>query len=137
MADEKYDPSWDCDYGDEGYDESAFDRKYAEWDKRDWMEWLRKNLTFPFQAERMEDSYLDMFAREELHAKNPYPVGCEVTVSGIADFDCDPSFDGVIVNVASKTVKRGTLPLQDLEVRPKTDPNYWPVREFVVWYANR
>jgi len=121
MADEKYDPSWDCDYGEEGYDESAFDRKYAEWNKRDWMEWLRKNLTFPFQAERMEDSYLDMFAPEELHAKNPYPVGCQVTVSGIADFYCDPSFDGV----------------KDLEVRPKTDPNYWPVREFVVWYANR
>jgi len=24
----------------------------------------------------------------------------------------------------------------DLEVRPKTDKNFWPVREYVVWFAN-
>ena len=137
MVDEKYDPSWDYDSDEEGYDDEAFDRKYEEWEQRDWLEWLRKNLTFPFQAERMEDSYLDMFAPKELHARNPYPVGCQVTVSRIADGDCDPSFDGVIVEVTGGSAKKGELPLQDLEVRPKSDPNYWPVREFVVWYANR
>lgn len=29
------------------------------------------------------------------------------------------------------------IPLFDLEVVSKTDPNYWPVREYVVWDANR
>lgn len=29
------------------------------------------------------------------------------------------------------------LPLQDLEVRPKDSENFWPMREFAVWYANR
>jgi len=137
VVDTDYDASWDDDYDEEGYDDAAFDRKYAEWDQRDWVDWLRRNLTFPFCGERMEDSDLDMFAPEELHARNPYPVGCHVTVCGFADCDCDPSFEGVPVNVVGKTAKKGTLPLQDLEVRPTSDPNYWPVREFVVWYANR
>ena len=29
------------------------------------------------------------------------------------------------------------FPLFDLEVTPKDDPNFWPVREYVVWDANR
>ena len=29
------------------------------------------------------------------------------------------------------------VPLADVEVTAKTDANFWPVREYVVWYANR
>ena len=32
---------------------------------------------------------------------------------------------------------RGDVPLNDLEVVSKNDPNYWPVEEYVVWHANR
>jgi hypothetical protein len=32
---------------------------------------------------------------------------------------------------------QGYVPLADLEAMPKADKNYWPVREYVVWYANR
>ena len=90
----------------------------------------------------MEDMDLDMFAPDELHARNPFPVGCEVEVVGIAEGDFEPDFDGVIVEVRGDKRGRckeseGCLPLQDLKVRPKDNPNYWPVREFVVWYANR
>ena len=86
--------------------------------------------------------YLDSFAPEELHARNPFPVDCQVEVIGIAEGNFEPDFDGVIVEVrgdrSSGCKKRkGLLPLQDLEVQPKDNPNYWPVREFVVWYANR
>ena len=130
MARQHYDSSWDRG------DEEAFDRKFAEWKKRDWIAWLRKHLTFPFRARREEDMDLDIFAPEELHRKNPFPVGCEVEVLGIAEGDFEPDFDGVIVEVRRGKIK-GQLPLQDLEVRPKSDPNFWPVREFVVWYANR
>lgn len=31
----------------------------------------------------------------------------------------------------------GAVPLCDLEARPKHDKNFWPVREYVVWFANR
>jgi hypothetical protein len=29
------------------------------------------------------------------------------------------------------------VPLGDLQVKPKTDANFWPVREYVIWFANR
>ncbi len=140
MTDEPYDASWDSVEEDE-YGE-AFDRKYEEWESRDWVPWLKSKLKFPFRAERVEDMYLDSFAPEELHARNPFPVDCQVEVIRIAEGDFEPDFDGVIVEVrgdrSSGCKKRkGLLPLQDLEVQPKDNPNYWPVREFVVWYANR
>ena len=136
MDNQKYDSSWDLDYGEKGYDKDAYDRKSEEWEERDWIEWLQENLTFPFKAERMEDD-VDMFAPKNLQGRNPFKVGCHVTVTGITDLDCDPDFEGVIINVVGEKGKKGAFPLQDLEVQPKTDPNYWPVREFVVWYANR
>jgi len=136
MNGKHYDASWD-----QG-DEEAWDRKYEEWGSRDWVEWLGANLKFPFRARRMEDMDLDMFAPEELHARNPFSTGCEVEVVGIAEGDFEPDFDGVLVEVHGQERHRckeskGCLPLQDLEVRPKDNPNYWPVHEFVVWYANR
>ena len=133
MANEEYDSSWDS--KEDVYGE-AFDKKYKEWEKRYWVKWLRGNLTFPFQAERVEDMDTDPFAPDEVKQRNPFPVACLVKVAGIADYVCDVEFEGVIVEVRSGR-RKGYLPLQDLEVRPKNDPNYWPVREFVVWYANR
>jgi predicted RNA binding protein YcfA (HicA-like mRNA interferase family) len=35
------------------------------------------------------------------------------------------------------TCEEGWVPLADLKVTPKSDPNYWPVREHAVWFANR
>jgi len=34
-------------------------------------------------------------------------------------------------------IKKGRVPLADLEVTSKKDKNFWPVREYVVWFANR
>jgi len=131
MIDKHYDISWDFDSGDI----QAFERKLKQWKSRNWIAWLKANLKFPFQAERMEDD-LDSFAPDDVQARNTFPVGCKVEVLGIAHEDCDVEFEGVIVEVKGKKGK-GYLPLQDLEVRPKSDPDYWPVREFVVWYANQ
>jgi hypothetical protein len=33
--------------------------------------------------------------------------------------------------------RKGWVLLADLEVISKEDPNYWPVREYVVWFANQ
>ena len=136
MSAERYDTSWD-----QG-DEEAWDRKYEEWGSRDWVECLRANLKFPFRARRREGMDRDIFVSEALHARSPFPVGCEVEVVSIVEGDFEPDFNGVIVEVRGDRNHRckkskSFLPLQDLEVRPKDDPNYWPVREFVVWYANR
>ncbi len=137
MAEKKYDSSWDS---DEDVSGEAFDKKYEEWEERDWIKWLKQNLTFPFQAERVEDMDADPLAPDESKKKTPFPEGCQVKVTGMSDCDCDVEFEGVIVDVIVDVIgiegKKGALPLQELEVRPKSDPNYWPVREFVVWYAN-
>ena len=31
----------------------------------------------------------------------------------------------------------GSVPLGDVKVGPKSDRNFWPVREYVIWFANR
>jgi hypothetical protein len=43
---------------------------------------------------------------------------------------------GVIVQV-KEVKKKGYVPLCDLEVTSREDRNFWPVREYVVWFANR
>ena len=43
---------------------------------------------------------------------------------------------GITVKVREKH-HVGSVPLADVEVTPKTNKNYWPVREYVVWFANR
>jgi hypothetical protein len=43
---------------------------------------------------------------------------------------------GIVVKVREQR-KVGQVPLCDVEVTPKSDKNYWPVREYVVWFANR
>ncbi len=31
----------------------------------------------------------------------------------------------------------GYVLLDGVEVKPKTNLNFWPVREYVIWFANR
>ena len=53
-----YDHSWDLrksTAGDLPISEEAHDRKYHEWGKRDWMTWLKQNLSFLFTFKRKED----------------------------------------------------------------------------------
>jgi hypothetical protein len=52
------------------------------------------------------------------------------------DLDEEDVNEGILIKVKEKG-KIGHVPLGDLEVTPKRDKNYWPVREYVVWFANR
>ena len=54
-------------------------------------------------------------------------------VLGLVEEDVDR---GVMVKVREKG-QVGYVPLADVEVTAKTDANFWPVREYVVWFANR
>ena len=54
----------------------------------------------------------------------------------IVGLDGEDEMIGIIVEVTEKG-QIGHLPLADLEVKPKTDKNYWPVREYVMWFGNR
>lgn len=116
---------WDLDE-----DNGAFEKKFEEWDKRDWMAWLSENLSFPFTVTREEDEDDAYFtdACEDL-----FRLGHKMQVVGIDGDDVD---DGITVEVKEKG-ETGYAPLCDLQVKPKTNKNFWPVREYVVWFANR
>ena len=89
---------------------------------RAWEKYLQTNLTFPFEAEVSE-------WQESGHLE----TGERVSVLGIEIVD-----DSYGVIVAIKTNHgRYDFPLCDLEAIPDTSPNYQPLNDYVVWFANR
>ena len=120
-----YDSSWDC------RNEKLFNKKYQEWKQRDWTKWLKDNLLFPFKAKRMEDNddaYFTDVAKYE-----PFRLGHTMEVLGLSSED---DLYGIFVKVREKR-RVGTVPMCDLSVTSKADRNFWFVREYVVWFANR
>ena len=109
--------------------EEFYDEKYAEWEERDWELWLNHNLTIPFEAKRVEDE--GGFGSPK--SKEPFGIGHIMNVLSIEE---DDDKYGIIIKVREGRQK-GYIPLCDVEVASRDDPNFWPVREYVVWFANR
>jgi len=129
-----YESSWDLEENEDGNlpsDEDAFDKIYTEWEKRSWGPWLRNSLNFPFPVKRIEDeddAYFTDIAKSE-----PFRLG---HLMEVIDIEMEDDHYGVILNV--REGKRvGHVPLCDVEVTSKENRNYWPVREYAVWFANR
>ena len=129
----EYDSSWDWDAGEKNYDDAAFDLKCEEWAERDWASWLESNLSFPFKAKREEDEDDAYFTDVADHT--PFRIGHTMEVVGLDEEDEEDEKYGILVKV-KEGKNKGCVPLADLEVKPKTDKNFWPVREYVVWMAN-
>jgi hypothetical protein len=128
------DHRWDLHEGDKGClpeCDEAYDQKFEEWQARDWSDWLAKHLTLSFTVTREEDDDDAYFAPGA--AKAPFRLGHKMEALELAEEDLDR---GVMVRVREKG-QVGCVPLADVEVKPKTDANFWPVREYVVWFANR
>ena len=87
-----------------------------------WNDHLAKVLTFPFDAEVSEPQ-----------DRGPLDDGDKVQVKGIADPD---DLYGVLVNV-TRGRERFVFPLCDLTVLDRKSPNYMPVKDYCVWFANR
>ncbi|MCF7971172.1 MAG: calcium-binding protein [Methylococcaceae bacterium] len=119
-----YDSSWD-----EG-NESSWDTKYELWEERDWESWLEDQLTFPFEIIRREDFDSDIFSSNK---NKDFGIGHIMTALAI---DYDDETYGIIVKVKENR-KTGYIPLADLEVTQRENENFWPVREYVVWFANQ
>ena len=117
-----YDSSWDED------NEELYDEKYSEWEDRDWESWLNKKLTFPFEVKREEDE--EGYSGKK--SKALFGVGHTMEVLSIEE---DDDKYGIIVKVREMG-KTGYVPLCDVEVTSRVNPNFWPVREYVVWFAN-
>ena len=83
-------------------------------------------------AERMEDEDDAYFT--EVAKREPFSLGHIMKVVGIEPEEYDHY--GVISQVKEGR-KKGHVPLCDLAVTSVDDRNFWPVREYVVWFANR
>ncbi len=121
---ETYDASWD-----RGND-ALWNAKYAEWQDRDWEEWLFENLSFPIEVIRKEDMDSNPFLAGK---DEPFNVGHVMKLLSIKDSDEDY---GIVVKVKDGQ-KTGYIPLADLEVTSRNSKNFWPIREYVVWFANK
>jgi len=87
-----------------------------------WEKYLQTNLTFPFEAEV-----------SEWQERGPIETGERVSVLGVEMVD--DSY-GIIVSIKAKH-GHYDFPLCDLEALPDTSPNYQPLNDYVVWFANR
>jgi len=87
-----------------------------------WNNHLAQMLTFPFEAEVSEPQ-----------DRGPLGDGDKIKVKGIVDAD---DLYGILVNV-SRGRERLVFPLCDLTVVNRKSPNYTPVQDYCVWFANR
>jgi hypothetical protein len=119
----EYDSSWDT-----RNNRDKFEIKYEEWEQRNWNAWLQENLSFPFEVERMEDMEENPFEVND----GPFAVGHCMKALALDEEDDEYGF---LIRVKDGK-KEGLVPLEDVEVTSRKDPNFWPVREYVVWMAN-
>lgn len=96
------------------------DDESAMWDA--WENHLEKSLQFPFEAEVAE-----------FQERGPLQTGQKVMVQEITDVD---ELYGVLVAVKHKR-RTFHFPLCDLEATNSKSANYQPVKDYVVWFANR
>ncbi len=130
----QYDSSWDLIESEDGNlpdNNDAFDRIYAKWVKRAWLPWLKSQLSFPFEVERKEDNDDAYFT--DVAEIEPFRLGHKMKVTGI---ELEDDHYGLIVTVQEGR-NTGHVPLCDLEVTSRENENFWPVREYVVWFANQ
>jgi len=94
----------------------------AEDEVEAWHDHLAQVLTFPFDAEVSEPQ-----------DRGRLDYGDKVRVHGISDAD---DLYGVLVSVTHGR-NRFVFPLCDLTVQDKKSPNYRPVKDYCVWFANQ
>ena len=87
-----------------------------------WNDYLTKLLVFPFEAEVSEPQ-----------DRGPLDCGDVVQVHEIEDVD---DLYGILVKV-SQGRRRFVFPLCDLNATDKKSPNYTPVKDYCVWFADR
>lgn len=87
-----------------------------------WNEYLTKKLVFPFEAMVSENQ-----------DEGPLDYGDVVQVHGLDEID---DLCGILVKV-SQGRRRFVFPLCDLNATDEKSPNYTPVKDYCVWFANR
>lgn len=125
---QSYDYAWTL-YGNE----DAKFQKQQEWVGRDWVAWLTENLSYPFLVERVQ-SLEELEQYGYLYDQNDYfGYGHSMKVLNIHEVDAAL---GIIVKVRESR-RVGYVPLAQLQVTPRKNRNYWPVREYAVWFKEQ
>lgn len=88
-----------------------------------WSNYLETTLTFPFEA-----------VVAESQERGPLHSGDKVKVTSINDIDDE--LRGLIADLRVGQ-RKYNFPLCDLEVADQASANYQPVKDYVVWFANR
>ena len=101
----------------------AADNEIAEF--KAWKKHLTDKLTFPFQAKVAEWQETGPLECDEL-----------VTVYRIVATEEIDTDHGLFVEITNQK-NRYLFPLSDLEVADKQSKNFTPVKDYVVWFANR
>lgn len=101
-------------------EKAEYESDWAEFEA--WEEHFQQVLKFPFEAEVAE-----------WQDRGPLRTGDEVKVLGIEGSE---DLYGILVSLRHKR-RKYVFPLCDLEVSDKTSSNYQPVKDYVVWFANR
>ena len=106
-------------------------RTIIKGEKRDWMAFLSKNLSFPFEANVIEydGSDAEFFGFEP---NSPFRLNDKVKVTK-TNFN-DENY-GVIATIY-KGRKKYDIPLCDLEVVDKASLNYKLVDDYKTWFVN-
>ena len=100
------------------------------WANRNWRKWLMESLAFPFKAVRDDGDDGDLFGSET--DPDRFLVGITVDVLGL-----HPEEGRWGAQAKVRHGKRiGSVPLADLSVRPKSDPNFKIVLEYSIAVAN-
>ncbi|MCD4671902.1 MAG: calcium-binding protein [Anaerolineaceae bacterium] len=88
-----------------------------------WAKYLNKILTFPFEAEVTE-----------WQERGPLQTGDRVTILSFEDIE---DMYGILANIKAKRGKYYVFPLCDLKAIYPKSPNYQPLDDYAVWFANR
>ena len=96
-----------------------------------WCGKKRGDQASPIMVERKEDDDDAYFTHIAKHA--PFRLGHKMKALTLSSED---DLYGVMIKVRENR-RIGSVPLCDVEVTPKSDRNFWFVREYVVWFANR
>jgi hypothetical protein len=97
---------------------------------RDWQEYLSSKLSFPFMAERIDDT--DKVAWEGLKGDKPFGLGHTIKVICVESED---DLYGIIVKVREDKQTR-FVPILDLEVLEPDGVNKKLLEDYAEWFAS-
>ncbi len=97
---------------------------------RNWVQWLSKKLTFPFEVERIDDVEEYVLSEQDTES-GAFRLGHTFNAISIADLD---EVYGLILKCREGR-RIGYVPLLDLGLKDEKHRNKQFIDEFLEWYS--